>query len=119
MKIARGLPMFSENHAYVDALILDNLSNDEIQSIKKDVESAIETQLFDGIFDNVKIEFLTPNVSALITPEQYSLLRQMEQDQYITSDSIKSLLGLHQPQKFTVSRGNDENPSVNTWKTAV
>ena len=41
MKIARGLPMFSENQAYIDALIIDNLSNEEIQSIKKDVESAI------------------------------------------------------------------------------
>lgn len=39
-KIARGLPLFSENQAYIDALILDNLSDDEIDSIKKDVESA-------------------------------------------------------------------------------
>jgi len=41
MKVARGLPMLSENQAYIDALILDNLSEDEIQSIKKDVESAV------------------------------------------------------------------------------
>ena len=40
MKIARGLPLFSENQAYIDALILDNLSVDEIESIKKDIESA-------------------------------------------------------------------------------
>ena len=39
-KIACGLPLLSENQAYVDALILDNLSIDEIDSIKKQVESA-------------------------------------------------------------------------------
>lgn len=41
MKLARGLPLFSENRAYVDALILENLSNEEIESIKKQVESAV------------------------------------------------------------------------------
>ncbi|MCV0431239.1 hypothetical protein [Nitrosopumilus sp.] len=41
MKIARDLPMFSENQAYVDSLVLDNLSDGDIESIKKDVESAI------------------------------------------------------------------------------
>jgi len=41
MKVARGLPLFSENQAYIDALILDNLTDKEIQSIKKDVESAV------------------------------------------------------------------------------
>ena len=41
MKLARGLPLFSENQAYIDALILDNLTDKEIESIKKDVESAV------------------------------------------------------------------------------
>jgi len=40
LKLARGLPLFSENQAYIDALILDNLSDEEIEVIKKDVESA-------------------------------------------------------------------------------
>ena len=41
MKLARGLPLFSENQAYVDALILENLSETEIQKIKEDVNSAV------------------------------------------------------------------------------
>lgn len=40
-KLASGLPLFSENQAYVDALILDNLSDEEVNSIKKDVKSAV------------------------------------------------------------------------------
>jgi hypothetical protein len=40
MKLERGLPLFSENRAYVDALILDNLSDGEINSIKEQVNSA-------------------------------------------------------------------------------
>ncbi|WP_428325445.1 hypothetical protein [Nitrosopumilus sp.] len=39
MKLARGLHLFSENRAYVDALILENLSNDEIEEIKNQVKS--------------------------------------------------------------------------------
>lgn len=41
MKLARGLPLFSENYAYVDALILENLSTNEINTIKKQVKSMI------------------------------------------------------------------------------
>ena len=41
MKLARGLPLFSDNRAYVDALVLENLSNDDIESIKTQVQSAI------------------------------------------------------------------------------
>ena len=40
LKLARGLPLFSENQAYIDALLLDNLSYEEIELIKKEVESA-------------------------------------------------------------------------------
>ena len=39
MKIARGLPMFSENKAYLDSLILENLSEEEIKSIIEEVQS--------------------------------------------------------------------------------
>ena len=39
LKLARGLPLFSENHAYVDALILENLSDEEIESIIKQIKS--------------------------------------------------------------------------------
>lgn len=47
-KLARGLPLLSENQAYIDALILDNLSYEEIDSIKKDIESAtLEESNFD------------------------------------------------------------------------
>ena len=56
MKIARGLPLFSENQAYVDGLILNNLSSEEIPSIVK-VESAkleksdlVEHQIFHCIY---------------------------------------------------------------------
>lgn len=52
MKIARGLPMFSENQAYVNALILDNLSDEELQLIKKDVQSA---SLEESSFDEQKL----------------------------------------------------------------
>lgn len=41
MKLARSLPLFSENQAYVDALLLEHLTNKEIQLIKQDVNSAI------------------------------------------------------------------------------
>ena len=48
MKLARGLPLFSENRAYVDALILDHLSDDEIEEIKNKVKSAtLEKSEFD------------------------------------------------------------------------
>lgn len=40
MKIARGLPLFSDNRVYVDALVLENLSNEEIESIKTQVRLA-------------------------------------------------------------------------------
>lgn len=40
MKLARGLPLFSENRAYIDALILQNLSTEEIESISNQVKSA-------------------------------------------------------------------------------
>jgi len=40
LKLAQGLPLFSENQAYIDALLLDNLSDEEIKVIKRDVESA-------------------------------------------------------------------------------
>ena len=39
MKIARGLPMFSENKAYLDSLILENLSEDEIKAIIEEVQT--------------------------------------------------------------------------------
>ena len=39
MKIARGLPMLSENKIYLDSLILENLSEEEIQSIIQEVQS--------------------------------------------------------------------------------
>lgn len=49
MKLARGLPLFSENRAYVDALVLENLSNKEIESIKTQVRLAIlEKSKFDS-----------------------------------------------------------------------
>ena len=35
MKVARGLPLLVTNQAYLDGLVLKNLSEDEIQSIKK------------------------------------------------------------------------------------
>ena len=48
MKLARGLPLFSENRAYIDALILENLSDEEIDSIKNQVKSAtLEKSEFD------------------------------------------------------------------------
>ena len=40
MKVARGLPLFTESQAYLNALILENLSADDIQSIVEQVESA-------------------------------------------------------------------------------
>ena len=50
MKLARGLPLLSENRAYVDALILENLSNEEITSITNQVKSAsLEKSEFDEI----------------------------------------------------------------------
>ena len=39
MKIARGLPMFSENKIFLDRLILENLSEDEIKSIIEEVQT--------------------------------------------------------------------------------
>ena len=39
MKVARGLPMFSENKVYLDSLILENLTEDEIKLIIQDVQS--------------------------------------------------------------------------------
>ena len=41
MKIARGLPMFTENQAYLNSLVLENLSDAEIQSIVEEVKAAI------------------------------------------------------------------------------
>ena len=41
MKVARGLPLLVSNQAYLDGLVLKNLSEEEIQSIKKEVESAV------------------------------------------------------------------------------
>ena len=38
MKIARGLPMLSKNKAYLDSLILQNLSEDEVSIIVKEIE---------------------------------------------------------------------------------
>ena len=40
MKLARGWPLFSENRAYIDALILENLSDEEVQTIQNQVKSA-------------------------------------------------------------------------------
>ena len=40
MKVARGLPMLADNQAYLNSLILDNLSTEEIESIIKEVKSA-------------------------------------------------------------------------------
>ena len=40
LKVARGLPMFAENQAYLNALVLENLSEEEIQLINKEVETA-------------------------------------------------------------------------------
>ena len=37
--VVHGLPLFFENQAYVDALILENLSNEEINSIRNNIES--------------------------------------------------------------------------------
>ena len=39
LKLAQGLPLFSENQTYIDALLLDNLSDEEIKMIKRDVKS--------------------------------------------------------------------------------
>ena len=38
MKIARGLPMFSENKAYLDSLILKNFSEDEVEVIVREID---------------------------------------------------------------------------------
>lgn len=40
MKVARGLPLLVSNQAYLDGLLLENLTEEEIESIKK-VESAV------------------------------------------------------------------------------
>ena len=40
MKLARGLPVFTENQAYINALILEHLSPEEVQSIVNEVEAA-------------------------------------------------------------------------------
>ena len=44
MKIARRLPMFSENKVYLDSLILENLTEDEIKSIIQEVQSTEKQQ---------------------------------------------------------------------------
>ena len=41
MKVARGLPLLVSNQAYLDGLVLENLTGEEIESIKKEVESAV------------------------------------------------------------------------------
>ena len=49
MKSSHALPLLIENGAYVDSLILDYLSDDEIESIKKEVEFAqLEKSNFDS-----------------------------------------------------------------------
>lgn len=40
LKLGRGLPLLSENQAYLNALILENLSTEEINAIVKEVEEA-------------------------------------------------------------------------------
>ncbi len=40
MKVARGLPMLVDNQEYLDGLVLENMTDEEIQAIVKDVESA-------------------------------------------------------------------------------
>ncbi len=48
MKLVRGLPLFSENRAYIDDLIPENLSDEEIENIRNQVKSAnLETTEFD------------------------------------------------------------------------
>ena len=41
MKVARGLPLLVSNQAYLDGLVLENLTEEEIESIKKEIESAV------------------------------------------------------------------------------
>ena len=41
MKVARGLPLLVSNQAYLDGLVLENLTEEEIESMKKEVESAV------------------------------------------------------------------------------
>ena len=38
MKVARGLPMLSENKAYLDSLIQKNFSEEEVDAIVKEIE---------------------------------------------------------------------------------
>ena len=38
MKVARGLPMLSENKAYLDALIMKNFSEEDVRGIVKEIE---------------------------------------------------------------------------------
>ena len=38
MKVARGLPMLSDNKAYLDALILKNFSEEEVDAIVKEID---------------------------------------------------------------------------------
>ena len=39
MKLARGLPLLTENQAYLDVLVTKNISNEEIQKIIQKIES--------------------------------------------------------------------------------
>ena len=38
MKVARGLPMLSENKAYLDALILESFSEEEVEKIVEEID---------------------------------------------------------------------------------
>ncbi len=40
MKIARGLPLFTENQVYLDALILENISEEEVGKINLQIDEA-------------------------------------------------------------------------------
>ena len=41
MKVARGLPLLVSNQAYLDGLVLENLTEEEIESMKKDEPSIV------------------------------------------------------------------------------
>jgi|GEM_PF-4677237 len=101
----------------VNVAQMDSFINTEILPLQRILEQVLQTQVLDRLFgeDNVSIKFLRPNLSTLLTPEQYGLFKQMVVDGHMTNDDLKEKLGLGQPTKFSVARGiaSDEDTSKN------
>lgn len=108
---------------------IDAFLNVEVRPQQEILENFWEKQFFDRILKisfqkesieevpiKIKMNLIKPEISTLFNKDQYEIMLDMVDKDYMSQDKMMDKLHLTDAQKdITISSGGDDNPAKNTW----